>query len=207
MAFKLRNPFANDPFLKTTLTLSLGAIGIDMAATWAFTQLGLTDGAIIGALPFIAVVMGTWYLMRFIGARPLFHAFLFGATVGFGFVTYGFLLDEFIGLSINGVVRYIFLVPAASLGLGLPALVVGWIKTRGRTPIAIEIPDKKELQAAIKAGKPEPAPRILTPVSQMPGSAQENKKLLEQLKKDPEALMSEKQKAKLKKQQAKVSSK
>lgn len=207
MAFKLRNPFANDPFLKTTLTLSLGGIGIDMAATWALTQLGVTNGTVIGLLPFIVVVMGAWYLIRFIGERPLYHSFLFGAAVGFGFVTYGFALDEFIGISLNGIVRYIVLIPAACLGLGFPALIVGWLKTRGRTPIAIEVPDRKEIDAAIKAGKPEPAPRILTSVSKMPGSVQENKKLLEQLKKDPESLMSERQKAKLKKQQAKVSSK
>jgi hypothetical protein len=203
MRFKLHNPFANDPFLKTTLVWGLGLLTMYMCLRWAMFQLDSFDTKVDGLLPFLLVILGTWYLIRFIGERPLFHGFLCGATVGFGYVTLGFLSDELAGLSYQGVLRYLLLIPAASVGLGLPGLLVSWLRTRGRTAITIELPDKKELEAAKREGRSEPAPRIVTPVSAMPGSIKTNTALLEQLEHNPVALMSERERSKLNKQAAK----
>lgn len=200
MRLKLRNPFANDPFIKTSVVWGLGLLVMDMGLTWTLIQSDSYDRRVSGIFPFILVILGAWYLIRFIGARPLFHCFLCGAVVGFGLATLGFIGDEFNnGLSWNGLELYLVLIPTYMLSLGLPALAVGWVRTRGRTPIEIELPDKKEEEAAKRARQEPPKPRIITPVSEMPGSVEANKVLLKQLEKDPTSLMSEHEREKLRK--------
>ncbi len=205
MRLRLRNPFASDPFLKTSIVWGLGLLAMYMCLMWAMIQLDTFDKAVAGILPFIMVVIGSWYLVRFIGARPAFHCFLCGAVVGLGYVTLGFISDEGSGLSYQGVVRYVLLIPAAMLGLGLPGLLVGWLRTRGRTPIEIEIPNKRDTDAAKREGRDLPPPRIITPLKAMPGSTKTNTALLEKLETDPLSLMSERERLKLQKRAAKKS--
>lgn len=203
MRVRLRNPFESDPFLKTSIVWGLGLLAMYMCLMWAMIQLDTFDKAVAGILPFIMVVLGSWYLVRFIGARPAFHCFLCGAVVGLGYVTLGFISDEGSGLSYQGVVRYVLLIPAAMVGLGLPGLLVGWLRTRGRTPIEIEIPNKRETEAAKLEGRDLPPPRIVTSVKAMPGSTKTNTALLEKLETDPLSLMSERERLKLQKRATK----
>lgn len=206
MRLSLRNPFS-DPFFKTSVVWGLGLLAMYMCLMWAMIQLDSFDTRVAGAMPFLLVILGSWYLVRFIGARPAFHCFLCGAVVGLGYVTLGFISDESSGLSYEGIVRYVLLIPAAMLGLGLPGLLVGWFRTRGRTPIEIEIPNKRETEAAKREGRELPPPRITTSVEEMPGSFKANTALLEKLESDPFSLLPERERLKLLKKAEKAKKK
>lgn len=197
---RLRNLFATDSFLKTSIVWGLGILSMIMVLEFAMLQLITTyDERVAGFVPFLVVLFGTAYMVRFIGARPAFYTAICGLTVGVGMAFLGLLSEllQFNGIYYESFARFFLVGAVRGLGMMAVGAFAGWIMTRGRVPIAIEMPTKKEEEAARKAGQDLPAPRIVTPVAAMPGKLEANTALLEQLEKDPVSLMSEREQRKM----------
>jgi hypothetical protein len=191
---KLTNPFKTDPFFRVTASWAAGLVAVIMVMTFAATQMDNSDQRVIDAIPFIVVLFGCVYLVKFIGKTPSFYSGLCGVMVGFGLALMGLVGELFQGFYWESFSRFLYVGFLRALPLLLIGMLSGWWVTRGRVAIEIEMPGKKEIEAAHKEGRPEPTPRIITPVSAMPGSKSANSALLEQLDKDPVSLLSEKEK-------------
>ncbi len=186
----------NDPFLRVSLTWALGITAMIMVLSWA--QLQLTernfDRRIFELVPFLFVLFGAAYMVKFVGRKPVFYTTLCGIFVAVNLAFLGLIGDLLDGPSFEAFVRFIWVAAFRSVGMALMGALGGWIMTRGRVPVEIELPDKKELEAARREGRDEPGPRIITPVSAMPGSASTNTALLEQLAENPDSLLPESEK-------------
>jgi hypothetical protein len=198
------NSVKTDPFLKTAVMWGLGLLCMIMVAKFGMLQLTKTyDRAIDEIIPFFTVLFGAAYMVRFIGARPVLYTAICGATVGVGMAFLGLVNDLMGGFSLNAFVRFALVAVIRAIPLFIVGGLAGWIMTRGRTPIAIEMPTKKEEEAAKAEGR-DIGPRIITPVSAMPGSAETNRKLLDKLESDPLSLMSDRERDKYLKRLAKA---
>ena len=197
---KFPNSFKNDPFLRTSVVWGLGILGMIMVLQFAQLQLFSTyDERVASLVPFLLVLFGAAYMVKFIGSRPVFYTAICGLTVGVGLAFLGLLneLLSFQGIYLESFARFLLVAVVRGAGMLVVGGLAGWIMTRGRTPIAIELPSKKEEDEARRSGQPLPGPRIVTPVSAMPGNPEANAALMEQLEKDPTSLMSERQRRKL----------
>jgi cytochrome bd-type quinol oxidase subunit 1 len=190
------NSVKTEPFLKTSVMWGLGLLCMIMVAKFGMLQLTKSyDRAIDEIIPFFTVLFGAAYLVRFIGSHPVFYTAVCGATVGVGMGFLGLVNDLMAGFSLNAFVRFFLVALIRAIPLFFVGALAGWIMTRGRTPIAIEMPTKKEEEKAKQEGR-DVGPRIVTPVNAMPGSAEANQKLLDKLESDPLSLMSDKEREK-----------
>jgi hypothetical protein len=197
---KFPNPFKNDPFLKTSVVWGLAILAMIMVLQFAQLQLFSTyDSRVAALVPFLLLLFGAAYMVKFIGARPVFYTAICGLTVGVGLAFLGLLeeLLSFQGIYFESFARFLLVAVVRGAGMMVVGGLAGWIMTRGRVPIAIELPSKKEEDEARRSGQPLPGPRIVTPVSAMPGNPETNAALMEQLEKDPTSLMSEHQRRKV----------
>ena len=204
---KFKNPLKDDPFLRTSLTWALGIAGMNMAILFSMLQLTTTyDERVANFVPFLFVLFGAAYMVRFIGRRPVYYCAIFGFTVGACFALLGLAREllQFQGVYYESFVRFGLVAVVRGIPLALVGALGGWVVTRGRVPIEIEMPTKKDEDAARQAGLQQPAPRIVTPLAAMPGSQETNAALLERLEKDPESLMSEREQQKLAKANARA---
>jgi hypothetical protein len=197
------NPFKNDPFLRVTFTWAAGLVGVIMVFTFAALQLDESENLVITGIPFFVVVFGCAYLVKFIGKRPVYYCGLCGFLVGAGLALIGLIGELISGLYWESFIRFLFVAFMRGAPLVFVGMFAGWWVTRGRVPIEIEMPGKQEIEEARKNGRAEPAPRIITPVSAMPGSKTENAAMLKQLEKDPYSLLPEKERQKQTKLQGK----
>jgi hypothetical protein len=199
----------NDPFLRVSFTWALGITGMIMVLSWAQLQLTAAsfDQVIFSLVPFLFVLFGAAYMVKFVGRKPVLYTTLCGVFVAIFEAGLGLVGDLLNGLSWEAFFRFFWVAAFRSVGMALMGALGGWIMTRGRIPIEIELPDKKELEAAHKEGRPEPAPRIVTPLSAMPGSATANAALLEQMERNPESLLPEREQRKRAKAAARASRK
>jgi hypothetical protein len=198
------NSVKSEPFLKTAVVWGLGLLCMIMVAKFGMLQLTKSyDRVIDEIIPFFTVLFGAAYMVRFIGARPIFYTAVCGATVGVGMAFLGLVNDLMGGFSLNAFARFALVAVIRAIPLLMIGALAGWIMTRGRTPIAIEMPTKKEEEAAKAEGR-DIGPRIVTPVAAMPGSADTNRKLLEKLESDPLSLMSDRERDKYLKKMAKA---
>ncbi len=193
------NALKNDPFLRTSLTWALGVTSMNMAITFAMLQLDTYDARLAGFIPFLLVLFGAAYLVKFIGRRPAYYCGIFGFTVGTCFALLGLAneLLQFTGVYYQSFVRFALVAVLEGVSLGLVGALSGRIMTRGRVAIEIEIPTKKEEDTARQNGQPLPGPRIVTPVAAMPGSRETNTALMDQLDKDPDSLLSERERRRM----------
>ncbi|NWJ97096.1 MAG: hypothetical protein HXX20_15030 [Chloroflexi bacterium] len=193
---KIWSKLSHDSFLQVSLTWALGITGMIMVLSWAQLQLNDTnfDKTIFDLVPYLFVLFGAAYMVKFVGRKPVFYTTLCGIFVAFGMAGLGLFRELVEGLSFEAFARFIWVASFRSIGMAMMGALGGWIMTRGRVPIEIELPDKKEIDAARQQGQPEPAPRILTPVSSMPGQAAANLALLDKMKNDPDSILSESEK-------------
>jgi hypothetical protein len=201
--------FSINPFMKVSIVWGLGLLSMIMVIEFAMLQLVTFDARVEALIPFLVVLFGSANMVKFVGARPAFYAGMCGVTVGVGMAFLG-LLNELLsseGIYFESFARFLWVAVVRGVGMLGVGAVAGWIMTRGRVPIAIEVPTKKEEDAARRAGMEAPPPRIVTPVSAMPGSVEVNTRLLEQLEKDPTSLMSERERRKFARKQAQATGK
>ncbi len=199
-AQKVRYSLTDDPFLKTALVWGLGILSMIIFLQFAMLQLfNNYDERLASLMPFLVVFFGAAYMVRFIGARPALYTGICGLTVGVGLAFLGLVneLLSFQGVYFESFARFLLVAFVRGVGMFAVGAVAGWVMTRGRVPIEIEMPTKKEEEAARQAGEALPAPRIVTPLAAMPGSPETNAALLEQLEKDPISLMTDKERQKL----------
>lgn len=182
---KLFRALKSDQFLKTSIIWGLGILGLVMVFDFGMIQLDAYDPALESIIPFALVLFGGAYMVKFIGARPVLYTAICGLTVGYGMAFLGLLneLLKFEGIYYESFLRFLYVGTLRGAGLALAGALGGWIMTRGKVPIEIEVPSKKEEDEARLAGKPLPAPRIVTPVSAMPGSLEVNTALLAEVEK------------------------
>jgi hypothetical protein len=190
------NPFKNDPFLTVTVTWSLGLVAMVLVLTFVSYQLDDRYNLLVTGIPFFVTLFGCAYLVKFIGRRPVFYTGMAGFFVGVGLAFVGLVEELLSGLYWESFARFIFVSIARGAPLVFVGMFAGWWSTRGRIPIEIEVPGKKEVEAANKSGLAEPTPRIVTPLSAMPGSKATNAAILNQLEKDPASLLSERERHK-----------
>ncbi len=192
-----------DPFFRVSISWALGITGMIMVVSWAELQLGSEtfDRAVFELVPFLFVLFGAAYMVKFVGRKPALYTALCGVFVAIFMALIGLIGDLMNGLSWEAFARFVWVAAFRSVGMALMGWLGGYIMTRGRVPIEIEMPGKKEIEAAHKAGIEEPTPRIVTPVSAMPGSFSLNASLLEQLENNPESLLPEKEKRRREKKQ------
>lgn len=197
--FRLKNPFKSDPFLRTSVVWGLGLLCMILVADFAGRQLNAYDARIGQLIPYGVVLFGAAYMVRFIGVRPVYHTALCGVTVGVSLALLGLISEllGFRGIFFESFARFAWVALFQGALMGLIGGAAGWVMTRGRVPIEIEMPTKKDEEEARKKGESLPAPRIVTPLAAMPGSPEKNAALLEQLEKDPTSLMSERERHKL----------
>ncbi|MEI7556497.1 hypothetical protein [Candidatus Chlorohelix sp.] len=193
---RFSNPFKNDPFITVTITWSLGLVAMVLMLTFAAYQLEDRLNVLVTGIPFFVTLFGCAYMVKFIGCRPLYYTGMAGFFVGVGLAFVGLLEELFNGLYWESFARFVLVAIARGAPLVFVGMFAGWWATRGRIPIEIEIPGKKEVEEATKSGLAEPAPRIITPLSAMPGSKTTNAAMLEQLEKDPASLLSERERHK-----------
>jgi len=191
--FQITNPLKNDPFLKSALTWALGIVSFTLVLKFAALQMVETEKGLVELIPFLFVIFGAGYLVKFIGQRPAFYSGVCGFAVGMGLSFVGLISELLDGLYWESFARFLWAGVARGVPLAIAGAIAGWVVTRGRVAIEIEIPEKKEIEAAKKAGIAEPSPRIITPISELPGSLSGNKSLLEQLDSDPVSLLPEKE--------------
>jgi hypothetical protein len=186
----------NDPFLRVSLTWALGITGMIMVLSWAQLQLSREnfDRTLFELVPFLFVLFGAAYMVKFIGRKPVLYTTLCGIFVAVFVAGLGLVGDLLSGPSWEAFVRFVWVAAFRSVGMALMGALGGWVMTRGRVPIEIELPDKSEIEEARRADRPEPAPRIVTPLSAMPGSQTANAALLEQIENDPDSLLPETEK-------------
>lgn len=196
----------NDPFLRVSVTWALGITGMIMVLSWAQLQLSAQnfDRTIFSLVPFLFVLFGAAYMVKFVGRKPVLYTTLCGIFVAIFEAGLGLIGDLADGFSWQAFVRFVWVASFRSVGMALMGALGGWVMTRGRVPIEIELPDKQEIEAAHREGRAEPLPRIVTPVAAMPGSATSNVAMLEQMEKDPESLLPESEKRRRARQQAKL---
>lgn len=188
--------FKETSFLRTSFVWGLGLLCMIMVIKFSVLQLVKTyDRAVDEVIPFFVVLFGAAYLVRFIGQRPIYYTAICGATVGLGMAFLGLVNELLGGLYYESFVRFGLVALFRAIPLGLVGALAGWIMTRGRVPIEIEIPTKKETEIARQEGR-ELGPRIVTPLADMPGSSETNQALLEQLENDPLALLTENERRK-----------
>ncbi len=202
---RFKNPLKSDPFLKTSVVWGLGVLSMIMVLDFAMLQLATTyDSRVAGVVPFLVLLFGAAYMVRFIGARPVFYTAICGLVVGVGQAFLGLLgeLLQFEGVYFESFARFLLVGLVRGISMMGVGAIAGWMMTRGRVPIAIDMPTKKEEEAALKAGEDLPTPRITTPVSAMPGSVAQNQALLDQLESDPLSLMTEAERRKYLKKEA-----
>ncbi len=193
------NPW-KDPFFRTTFSWAAGIVSVILVVDFAAKQTPDTSQWIIDLIPFFLVGGGSFYLVKFIGRKPAYYCGLNGLLVGIGLALVGLIPELFEGAHWESFYLFALVSFARGIPLLLVGMIFGWFATRGRVPIEIELPGKDELELAKKEGRPEPGPRIVTPVTAMPGSLSANKALLEKLETDPQAIMPEK----IKRQQQKA---
>lgn len=188
---KLKNPLKEDQFLRTSIVWALGLLSMLMVIKFSVLQLTTTyDKAVDELMPFLIVLFGAAYMVRFVGRRPVYYTMICGATVGVGMGLLGLANELLNGLYYESFIRFALVSVFRAVPLALVGGLAGWIMTRGRVPIEIEIPTKKEEEAAHKEGR-DVGPRIVTPVAAMPGKQEANTVLLEKLEKDPLSLLSD----------------
>jgi len=186
----------NDPFVRVSLSWALGVTGIIMVIGWIELQLAENfDPRLYELIPFLVTLFGAAYMVKFVGRKPVLYTALCGVFVAI-FMAFLGLIGDLLnnGLSWQAFVVFVLVAAFRSLGMALVGALGGWIMTRGRVPIEIEIPGKKEVEAARREGLEEPAPRIVTPLAAMPGALDTNTSMLEQLNRDPESLLPENEK-------------
>jgi hypothetical protein len=203
---KLWLPFKNDPFMRTSFTWGLAVTCMIVIVQLMLTSLDTTPGFTTGERAIQEVITAVFtlfmcaYMVRFIGGKPLFYTAFCGFWVAFWLAIYGLvaeiivnsewspraLLAAFITFVITLVIRA---VPLAVIGA-----IGGWIVTRGRVPIEIEVPGKEDFKQAEAEGLPVPIARIITPLEKLPGNLESNRALIEQLDQDPASLLPEKEK-------------
>ncbi len=191
--FHISNPLKNDPFLKSALTWALGIVSFTLVLNFAALQMAETEKGLVELIPFLFVIFGAGYLVKFIGERPAFYSGVCGFAVGMGLAFVGLVNELLNGLYWESFARFLWAGVARGVPLAIAGAIAGWVVTRGRVAVEIEVPGKKDIEAAKKSGMPEPSARIITPITELPGSVSNNKSLLEQLDSDPVSLLPEKE--------------
>jgi hypothetical protein len=203
---KLWLPFKNDPFMRTSFTWGLAITCLIVIVQLMLDALDANPGRSLGEIAVEEIVtclftlFGCVYVVRFIGRRPLFYTAFCGFWTAFWLATYGFFAEIIIANDwtprtfLAAFVTFLITLVVRGIPLALIGAAGGWAVTRGRIPIEIEVPTKEDYKQAEQEGLDAPVAKIVTPLEKLPGNIEKNRALIEQLDKDPESLLPEKEK-------------
>ena len=177
-----------DPFLVTAIVWGLGMMALYLVITFLLVNVNdkpsfaNTDRLVTSLIPPVLALGGGIGLVRYVGARPVFYGAVAGFTLGFMAAFIGWisaLISR--GFTSDDLVFFVASAMLGSVSTALPGALGAWWATRGKRPIAIELPEKDAIKAAKRAGLAEPRARIVTDLSDLPGERTRNADVLAKL--------------------------